>query len=352
MSNLKQICVCRNDRIGDLIMTTPVLKTIRKNWPKSKITLLCSKNNSKVLKNSDLIDDIIILDNKHNIINKFKTLKLIRKKSFDLYVNFSPTNLSYIFCFFSRASKKATIIFLSRYKKRFSKIFQRFFSKIYCQHVFVVNRRYRFLNKMDMHQTIMMLELIKKIFNKSLSYHELEIPVVSKLEKKLTKVFSKKIITIHLSKRWINDYYSINDLQKLIFNLKKNKKYILLLTTEKLKDDKFRDITKNFIYLSIKDFLNRKLINKKLKKSNIFVLDNYKYNDWISIIKQSFQVITPESGCIHVAAAFKVPVFVIYNINNYPEYIYNEYSPWKSKHTKLLFKVNNNINKLILKKLN
>ena len=69
MSYLKQICVCRNDRIGDLIMTTPVLKTIRKNWPKSKITLLCSKNNSKVLKNSDLIDDIIILDN--NIIKLY-----------------------------------------------------------------------------------------------------------------------------------------------------------------------------------------------------------------------------------------------------------------------------------------
>ena len=73
MSYLKQICVCRNDRIGDLIMTTPVLKTIRKNWPKSKITLLCSKVNSKVLKSSDLIDDIIILDNEQSIINKFKT---------------------------------------------------------------------------------------------------------------------------------------------------------------------------------------------------------------------------------------------------------------------------------------
>ena len=352
MSYLKQICVCRNDRIGDLIMTTPVLKTIRKNWPKSKITLLCSKINSKVLKNSDLIDDIIILDNEQSIINKFKTLKLIRRKSFDLYINFAPTNLNYIFCFFSRASKKATIIFLSRYKKSFSKIFQRFFSKIYCQHVFVVNRRYRFSNKMNMHQTTMMLKLIKKIFNKSLLSHEMEIPVVSKLENKIKKIFPKKIITIHLSKRWINEYYNINDLKKLIFSLKNKKKYIYFLTTEKLKDNKFKDITRNFIYLNNKDFFNRKLINKKIKKSNIFILDNYKYNNWISVIKQSFQVITPECGCIHVAAAFKVPVFVIYNISNYPEYMYKEYKPWKSRHLKLIFKQNNNINKYIIKKLN
>ena len=352
MSHLKQICVCRNDRIGDLIITTPVLKAIRKNWPKSKITLLCSIVNSKVLENSNLIDDLIIADNKHSLIKKFKTLKLIREKSFDLYINFSPSNLSYIYCFFSGATKKATLIFLSRYKKRFSKIFQKFFSKIYCQHVFVVNRQYRFSKEMDIHQTIMMFTLIKKIFKKSFLYPDLEIPVISNLEKKITKIFSKKIITIHLSKRWINDYYNINDLKKLIFNLKKNKKYILFLTTEQYKDSKFKDITRNFIYLNIKDFFNRKLINKKIKKSNVFILDNFEYNNWISIIKQSFKVITPESGCIHVAAAFKVPVFVIYNINNYPEYIYNEYSPWKSKHTKLLFKVNNNINKLILKKLN
>lgn len=352
MSQLKQICVCRNDRIGDLIMTTPVLKVIRKNWPKSKITLLGSEINSKVLKNSDLIDDIIILDDKHSLIKKFKTLKLIRKKSFDLYINFSPTNLSFIFCFFSRASIKATLILLSRYKKRFSKIFQRIFSKIFCHYVCVINRRSMLSKKKDIHQTLAMFSLIEKILKKSFSYPKLEIPVVSNLENRVIKIFPKKIIIIHLSKRWINDYYNINDIKKLIFNIKKNKKFFFFLTTEKLKDSKFKDITKKFPYLYKKDFLNRKLINKKINKSNIFILDYYKYNDWISIIKQSFQVITPESGCIHVAAAFKVPVIIIYNVNNLPEYIYNEYRPWKSKHRKLLFKSNNNVNKVIIKKLN
>ena len=54
MKQFEQICICRIDRIGDLIITTPILKAIRENWPKSKITLLASKSNSKVLEFSNL----------------------------------------------------------------------------------------------------------------------------------------------------------------------------------------------------------------------------------------------------------------------------------------------------------
>ena len=50
MREIKEICICRIDRIGDLIMTTPILRSIRKEFPNSKITLLVSPINSKVLK--------------------------------------------------------------------------------------------------------------------------------------------------------------------------------------------------------------------------------------------------------------------------------------------------------------
>ena len=70
MSNLKQICVCRNDRIGDLIMTTPAIISIRQNWPKSKITLLASEVNSKLVNYSPLIDEIIEIDSKKKLIDR------------------------------------------------------------------------------------------------------------------------------------------------------------------------------------------------------------------------------------------------------------------------------------------
>ena len=37
MKQFEQICICRIDRIGDLIITTPILKAIRK---KNKLAVL------------------------------------------------------------------------------------------------------------------------------------------------------------------------------------------------------------------------------------------------------------------------------------------------------------------------
>jgi len=352
MNQLKKICVCRIDRIGDLVMTTPALKVIRTNWPKSKITLLVSETNSKVLINSNLIDEIIIIDKSYSLIKKLRILKKIRKKSFNLYINFSPTNLSYMFCYFSNATNKATLIFLSRYKKNLSKIFQRFLAMTFCNYVHVVNRRLLLNKKQEIHQTKMMLVLIEKILKKSFLYPNLQIPIVSNLGKQIKLLFNKKIITFHLSNRWINNYYTIEDFKKLINKIKYNKKFIFFLTTEKSNDNTFKELIKEYPYLYLKEFFNHKLINDKMKKNNIFVLNNYEYNDWISIIKQSHQVITPDSGCAHIAAASKVFVTVIYNADNTPEYIYKEYGPWMAKHTKLIFSKKNNINKLIQDQLN
>ena len=181
MREIKEICICRIDRIGDLIMTTPILRSIRKEFPNSKITLLVSPINSKVLKESELIDEMIVIDKKNKLWK------------FDLFVNFSPTNLSYFLCFFSNSKNKSTLILKSRYKNKFSKIFIHFLSKIFCNHIILVNRNQLFKNNLDFHQTKMMYALIEKIFNRSFNYENLEIPILPNKKIKLNYL-SKKIM--------------------------------------------------------------------------------------------------------------------------------------------------------------
>ena len=350
MRELKEICVCRIDRIGDLIMTTPILRTIRQEWPKSKITLLASNINSMVLNNSPLVDEIIIVKDKNNFLRQIKILKIIRQRSFDLFINFSPNNLGYFFCYFSKSKIKTTMIFKSRYKKKFSKLIIQVFSKIFCHHIYIVDRHLLYKKNIDFHQTKMMFALLEKISKKSFVYPSLEIPVSSPLEGKINEL-SKKIVTIHLSNRWLNRHYTIESLQKLIIDIKNYKNYIFFLTTEKFKDQGFIKITRNYKNLYDFDFLNKNMIYKKINKENIFILDFFKYNDWVSIIKQSEKVITPEGGCVHIAAAFNKNIIVIYNRDNAPDYIYKEYSPWKTSHKKLIFG-EKNINNEILADLN
>ena len=351
MKEPKKICISRLDRIGDLIMTTPAIISIRQNWPKSKITLLASEVNSKVLNYSPLIDEIIEIDSKKKLIDRIKILFKIRNSSYDLFINFSPTTISYFFCFFSKASIKTTLIFLSRYKKSFSKLPQRILAIVFCKYIIIVNRNKLIKNSSTIHQTKMMLNLVEDISRTKVKDPDLRIPSGSKIEEKIKIFASKKIITIHLSKRWLNSYYSLNKLDELINKIKQKNVYIFL-TTEHNNDSIFKDIIDKYTILTAKDLANNNFLNKNIINSKVIVLDKLEYTDWISIIKNSNQVITPESGCTHVAAAFKVPVIVIYNADNMPNYIYNEYGPWKSPHKKLTFSSNDNINDSIYNFLN
>ena len=45
----KKIGVIRIDKIGDLLLTTPALTLIKKQWPNSKTILIASNQNYKIL---------------------------------------------------------------------------------------------------------------------------------------------------------------------------------------------------------------------------------------------------------------------------------------------------------------
>ena len=72
-------------------------------------------------------------------------------------------------------------------------------------------------------------------------------------------------------------------------------------------------------------------------KENFTILERLNYKKFLQIIYSSKQIITPECGTIHLAAACEVPTIIIYNAINYHEAINKEYHPWKSEYKKLVF---------------
>ena len=112
-----KICISRIDKMGDMILTLPVIKSIKIQNPEIKIHVLASDQNVKVLKNIDYIDKVLLI---RSSINSFIwMLNHLQNTKYDFFINFSPTIKSYILCFFSKSHKKAALVFLSRYKKSF-----------------------------------------------------------------------------------------------------------------------------------------------------------------------------------------------------------------------------------------
>ena len=329
MKKINKICISRLDKMGDMIYTLPVIQAIKIKNPNVKIYVLSSHINVKILEGLKYIDEILTINTNSKINVLIKKLLVLRKLKFDYYLNLSPTSLSYLFCFFSKAKNKATLILLSRYKKTFfSKLFIRIFSNIFCRYVHTVDRYSKLKKKEDIHQTKMIFELIK-ICRIPYDINTLIDIALPKDKLNLTPI-NKKLIIIHLTERWINRYYTEKNFLELIFKLP-IKKYTYVLTTDNSTKNKFKKIFDLYKIINNKDFI----FLKKLK-DNITILDKLNYKNWLHIIYSSSQVITPECGILHISAACKIPVTIIYDADYFPDAMYIEYHPWKSKHTKLL----------------
>jgi len=53
------------------------------------------------------------------------------------------------------------------------------------------------------------------------------------------------------------------------------------------------------------------------------------------LLNQADYVITPESGCTHIASLTKCKLAVIYDANNSPNSIRHEYAPWNKEYLAL-----------------
>jgi ADP-heptose:LPS heptosyltransferase len=59
--SVEQIVLSRLDRVGDLILSTPAIATVRRAFPEARITIACSPYNAVVVKDSPDVDAVACL---------------------------------------------------------------------------------------------------------------------------------------------------------------------------------------------------------------------------------------------------------------------------------------------------
>lgn len=317
-----KICIERSDRMGDMILTLPVIQGIKDKNPHAIVHVIASQKNSKICNQFSLIDKIF---EKSKLSSSFNNLtKSIRAEKYDYYFTFSPGWFGLRLGFFSKSKFKSSLILKSRYSSNlFSKLDQIFFSKIFYSLSLVIDRFRSLKTNKNIHQTNMMMDLISKS----------GVAISRKTQTKFmfNNVFilnkSKPVCILHLSSKWVNNYYSeenFNDLLKLL-----NEKEILIyLTTDETTKNKFNKIFETF------DAVEDPSDIQKSEKS-ILICNNFNFEDWTSLLNQADYVITPESGCTHIASLTKCKLAVIYDADNSPNSIRHEYAPWNKEYLAL-----------------
>ena len=285
-----KILVIRLNRIGDALVTTPLISYLKNNL-NCEITVLADRKNHFIFKKSLGADKVIIF--RKGIVSFFKLIKEINSLHFDIIVDAHDdvsTTCTYLVAF-SEAKYKVGLL------KDNSKIFTHTIERA---------------NPAKVHIVLRIMNLVKLLgldFNPekiNITYHaskESEIFV----EKFLTEKFQNKkfIVGINISAGSEARFWGKDRFKKLIKFFESYDVNILLLSSGS-------DLDK------IKDLRNSRLIN--------FYSNDF--DKFTAIIAKLDLLITPDTSVVHLASAYKVPVFGLYVKYNTEDMIW---SPFKSE---------------------
>ncbi|WP_028950330.1 lipopolysaccharide heptosyltransferase II [Sulfurihydrogenibium subterraneum] len=260
--------------LGDLILTTPLIESIKKIYPQSNLTVISKPFGKEVLKNNPFVDRLITFDkNKDYTLDLIKTL---RREKFDIAI--SP----------HRSHRASYILFLTGIPKRIG------FDKAGFSFLYTDVAPHRFDSTHEIDRNLKILEklpdykpnLVER--NPKLYLDPEEDSFYKSIDLK-----DKSYIVIAPGSKWETKRWTDKGFAAVIDTLiKRGETVVLIGSGEDL------------------DFVEKILSKTEEKPINLVGKTNLRQT--FSLIKHSKLLISNDSAPVHMAVSFDVPVIDIY----------------------------------------
>ncbi|MCM8780671.1 MAG: lipopolysaccharide heptosyltransferase II [Candidatus Omnitrophica bacterium] len=100
----RRILIVRTDRIGDVVLSTPVIKALRDSYPDAYIAMMVSAHAKPILDGNPYLDKVIVYDKRKRHRSWWNSMRFcfdLRKIRFDLALILHPTNRVHLITFFA-----------------------------------------------------------------------------------------------------------------------------------------------------------------------------------------------------------------------------------------------------------
>jgi len=276
---MKKVLITRTDRIGDVVLSTPVFISLKKSFPSVSISVLVRPYTKEIVTDNPNLDEVIIYDpeGEHKTIGGLlKLAKEIEKKNFDtaliLFLDFKVGLLTYL-----------------------SKIPKRIGPGTKLAQIFLTDRIKQHRSKVDKHETDYNLELAEILGAKPIRQSEIYIPY--EITKRIDNFFSSivnPIVGIHpgsggSARNWKSERYA--ELANKIIG----KTGAAVFVTGGPGEE---------------ELLDRIISSIKGKAVKYISYDGIK--ELAGVIKKFNIMVGPSTGPIHIATAVGTPVVSIY----------------------------------------
>ena len=105
--NYRKILLIQLRQLGDILLTTPCIREIRKKYPDSQICFLSHKMGRLILEKNPYLDEILTYHERDTLSQKWALLKKLRQENFDLVIDFMGNPRSAFYCLASGAKQRA-----------------------------------------------------------------------------------------------------------------------------------------------------------------------------------------------------------------------------------------------------
>jgi len=107
--DFKRILIARTDRIGDVLLSTPLIKALRDKYPQAYIAMMVSPYARDIVEGNPYLDKVIIYDKERlhkSWLNSLKFARGLKRKKFDLAFILHPTNRVHLVSFLAGIPKR------------------------------------------------------------------------------------------------------------------------------------------------------------------------------------------------------------------------------------------------------
>jgi heptosyltransferase III len=278
----KRILLVRTDRLGDVILTLPMLPLLRKCFPGAYIAMLLREYTAELVEGNPHVDELLSYDDGQSLIPFTEMLRRIQTKNFDIAIVVHPT------------PRLAWLMFRARIPERVGSGF-RYYSILF-------NRRvYEHRKDAKRHELEYNLNLLKKLDCPVGGKPEFSLLVPPEVCSKVDNLFEslgvdreKEIIVVHpgtggSAKEWPADYFG-----HLAARLQTERDCQILITGSKAEEHKVARVFTG------------------TKEKAISLAGRLSLKELTAVIKRATLFISNSTGPLHIAVAVGTPVLCMF----------------------------------------
>ena len=313
-SIIDTILLLRTDRIGDMAVSIPLIRLLKKRFPNLSIYIFASKINAPLIADDPDISGVFI--KKKNIFSILNQLLKIRNKKIDLSLNLN-LNKSLTNAILSHFAVPNGIKVASAYNDEFSNFYNCLIEIKRNNEIPMALLLLKFLELFDIQESNSSFKVALSLSSTSIKRAN---DLLEKVELGDTKFIIFNISSSHENRNTTDEF--VIELLRRLFN--RTAEPILLIS----------DIAQQKRLHTIR----RSIQNNKLK-----VLPAVDLQTLTAVISKSEITITPDTAIVHIACGVNIPVAAFYTRE---EQFYNEWQPIGVKSVSIFAEGNSHVSEI------